>query len=348
MTFDLPPNLTAFVVTVVLIAVLAALALVGLATVAVTRDLLARQNHPARVAAPRGRRSVLRAPRSRSLTPPGLGRSARAAHLRVPHALGRHGPARPRQQRHLPRLRRRGPRAPVHRTRRRPGTGAPPPGRVRRAAGVPAAARCSVDSWVTDVSEDGLTLAHEMYDAPDGRRRRRGPSTCGPRPMLDHRLTDAERARGRRAPGPGPRAGGRSPTRPVPGGDVYSLTVRRADVDEHGLARDVAFFEYFQEARIQFLMGLHTRGQQLEPPRGRAHRRRLPASRCRTAASRTPCAPGSATSARRSFTIRAEVLDDDRVLARAAVVMVIFDMETQRTDRHGRHAARAAAAGARR
>ena len=44
--------------------------------------------------------------------------------------------------------------------------------------------------------------------------------------------------------------------------DVYQLTVRRADVDERGLVRDVAFFEYFQEARIQFLMSLHTRGQQ--------------------------------------------------------------------------------------
>ena len=46
-----------------------------------------------------------------------------------------------------------------------------------------------------------------------------------------------------------------------PGGDVYDLTVRRADVDERGVVRDVAFFEYFQEARIKFLMNLHTRGQ---------------------------------------------------------------------------------------
>ena len=32
----------------------------------------------------------------------------------------------------------------------------------------------------------------------------------------------------------------------------------------------------------------------------------------------------------RSFTIQAEVLDGERPLARASVVMVIFDMETQR------------------
>jgi acyl-CoA thioesterase FadM len=32
----------------------------------------------------------------------------------------------------------------------------------------------------------------------------------------------------------------------------------------------------------------------------------------------------------RSFTVQAEVLDGAQVLARASVVMVIFDMETQR------------------
>ena len=150
------------------------------------------------------------------------------------------------------------------------------------------------------------------------------------------------------------RGAARRPTttwRPVadgarPGGDVYQLTVRRGDVDEHGLVRDVAFFEFLQEARIKFLMGLHTRGQHwshhvvartdvdfLEPL---PHRREPYAVRSWIGHVGT-----------RSFTIQAEVLDGDRVLARAAVVMVIFDMETQRPDRHGRHAARAAAPGAR-
>ena len=116
---------------------------------------------------------------------------------------------------------------------------------------------------------------------------------------------------------------------PRSGGSLYHLTVRRADVDERGCARDVAFFEYFQEARIQFLMSLHTRGQQwshhvvartdidfLEPA---PHRQEPYAVRSWIGHVGT-----------RSFTIQAEVLDGERVLARAAVVMVTFDMETQR------------------
>ena len=45
----------------------------------------------------------------------------------------------------------------------------------------------------------------------------------------------------------------------------------------------------------------------------------------------------------RSFTIQAELTDGDRVLARAVVVMVTFDKETQRPRDMARHAARAAA-----
>ena len=105
--------------------------------------------------------------------------------------------------------------------------------------------------------------------------------------------------------------------------------MRRADVDEQGLVRDVAFFEYFQEARIQFVMNLHTRGQEwthhvvartdidfVEPV---PHRRAPYAVRSWIGHVGT-----------RSFTIQAELLDGDRVLARAAVVMVTFDMESQR------------------
>ena len=113
------------------------------------------------------------------------------------------------------------------------------------------------------------------------------------------------------------------------GGDLYDLTVRRADVDARGFVRDVAFFEFFQEARIKFLMALHTRGQQwshhvvartdidfLEPV---PHRREPYAVRSWIGHVGT-----------RSFTIQAELLDSDRVLTRAAVVMVTFDKETQR------------------
>ena len=117
----------------------------------------------------------------------------------------------------------------------------------------------SVDSWVVAVTDDGLTLAHEIYDPPeDGAETRtvylRAETT------LDHRLTDAERAVVDEHRGPA------HEWRPLvvesrPHGDAYSLTVRRSDVGEGGLVSDVTFFEYVQEARIQYLMNLHTRGE---------------------------------------------------------------------------------------
>jgi acyl-CoA thioester hydrolase len=106
--------------------------------------------------------------------------------------------------------------------------------------------------------------------------------------------------------------------------------VRLSDLDERGVARAGVFFEYFQEARIRYLMDMHTRGERwsqhvvartdldyLAP----AHHRQQPYS--------VHSWVGHLGS--RSFTIQSEVRDDDRVLARATVVMVAFDMETQRT-----------------
>jgi acyl-CoA thioester hydrolase len=184
-----------------------------------------------------------------------------------------------------------------------------------------------VDSWFTDVGGERLALAHEVYDAPqtpDGERTvhvRVSTELDAPPPELAPDLAQSLVAPDHR-------------WRPVvdevrPGGDVYRLTVRRSDVDEHGNARDVAFFEYLQEARIKFLMGLHTRGQHwshhVVARTDLDYLAPLP---------RRP-EPYAVRSwighvGNRSFTIQAEVLDGDRPLARAAVVMVIFDMETQR------------------
>jgi len=114
-----------------------------------------------------------------------------------------------------------------------------------------------------------------------------------------------------------------------PGGTRYELTVRRADIGEDGFARDVSFFEFFQEASIQLVMNLHTRGQEwshhvvartdidfVEPVPHRLE-------------------PYDVRSwighvGTRSFTIQAELRDADRVLARTSVVMVTFDKDTQR------------------
>jgi acyl-CoA thioester hydrolase len=184
-----------------------------------------------------------------------------------------------------------------------------------------------IDSWVTDAEDETLGLAHEIYDAPqepDGERVIHARvstllrTTLGP---LEHSLLEDMRAPDHT-------------WRPIAaetraGGAVYELTVRRSDADEHGFVRDVAFFEYFQEARIQFLMNLHTRGQawshhviartDVDFLEQVPHRREPYAVRSWIGHVGT-----------KSFTVRAEVLDGERVLARAAVVMVTFDKETQR------------------
>ena len=184
-----------------------------------------------------------------------------------------------------------------------------------------------VDSWVTEMGASSLCLAHEVYDvadSPEGGRtvHARVSSELAVAPTASER----DLLEGLRAPDHSWRAVVQG-TRP--GGTLYPLTVRRGDVDEHGLARDVAFFEYLQEARIQYLMGLHTRGQTwshhvvartdvtfLEPL---PHRREPYAVRSWIGHVGT-----------RSFTVQAEVLDGFRLLAQAAVAMVIFDMDTQR------------------
>jgi acyl-CoA thioester hydrolase len=185
-----------------------------------------------------------------------------------------------------------------------------------------------VDSWVTDVGADEVALAHEVYDAPvDGDSERTVYLRAST--VLAHRLTGKERAIAEQVTGPA------HEWRPLhteerPAGGVYDLTVRRTDIGEQGEARAGVFFEYFQEARIRYLMDLHTRGERwsqhvvarsdidyLAP----AHHRQQPYS--------VHSWLGHLGS--RSFTIRSEVRDDDQVLASAAVVMVAFDMETQRT-----------------
>ena len=189
-----------------------------------------------------------------------------------------------------------------------------------------------VDTWLTEVADGHVALAHEVYDAPDGADSDRAGGARTVHLRVSSVLAGSSSSLGG-APAE-QHTGPDHSWRPIvggtrPGGDVYDLTVRRADVGEHGCVRDVAFFEYFQEARIQFLMNLHTRGQQwshhvvartdvdyLEPL---PHRREPYAVRS-----------WIGHVGNQSFTIQAELLDDDRVMTRAAVVMVAFDKETQR------------------
>ena len=184
-----------------------------------------------------------------------------------------------------------------------------------------------VDTWVTDPGGDRVCLAHEVYDVPadDTSRTVYLRATT----ELAHTLSEDERAVAECLTGPSHQ------WRPLvddarPAGEDHLFSVRRSDLDEDGNARPGVFLEYAQEARIRYLMGLHTRGERwshhvvartdvdyLEP----------------LAYRQEPYTVNSwvAHLGSRSFTIRSEVGDGERVLARAAVVMVTFDVETQGT-----------------
>jgi acyl-CoA thioester hydrolase len=184
-----------------------------------------------------------------------------------------------------------------------------------------------VDTWVTAVGSDEVALAHEVYDAPpEGQPERTIYLRAST--VLSHRLSHDERALVEqvRAPAQDWRA---VSAEARPAGDVFSLTVRRSDLDELGHARAGVFFEYVQEARIRYLMNLHTRGE-----RWSQHVvARTDIDYLAPLAYRPePYAVHSwvAHLGSRSFTIRSEVRDGERVLASAAVVMVTFDLETQR------------------
>ncbi len=185
-----------------------------------------------------------------------------------------------------------------------------------------------VDSWVTDLGDDEVTLAHEVYDAPADDESERTVYLRAST-VLAHRFTDEERALAEKLRGPAP------DWRPVtseerPAGDVFSLTARRTDLDERGNARAGVFFEYVQEARIRFLMNLHTRGERWsQHVVARTDIDFLAPLAYRQEPYSVHSWVGHVGS--RSFTIRSEVRDGARVLASALVVMVTFDLETQST-----------------
>jgi acyl-CoA thioester hydrolase len=182
-----------------------------------------------------------------------------------------------------------------------------------------------VDSWVTAVADDHLALAHEVYDdLPEGRRvYLRVAST------LAHAPEDRERARAEAVRGPlhqwRPVAQGRRPARAT-----YDVHVRRSDLGQHGLVRDVILFEYLQEARIQYLTDLHPGGgaawsQHVVARSDLRYHHPLTLREEPYAVHSWVDHVGTA-----SFTVRSEVRDGDRLLADGTVVMVCFDRESQR------------------
>jgi acyl-CoA thioester hydrolase len=182
-----------------------------------------------------------------------------------------------------------------------------------------------IDSWVIGITESQVALAHEVYDErEDGRTVYLRVSS-----LLEHTVDVRERALAESLHAPDHEWRHVAHDR-RPGRSVYRAQPRPSDLDERGLVRDTAVFEFLQESRVQYLMNLHTRGQawtQHVVARTDVHYRRpIP---FRTAPYEVHSWVGHIGT--RSFTICAEVRDADTVLVEATVSMVTFDPETQRS-----------------
>ena len=192
-----------------------------------------------------------------------------------------------------------------------------------------------VDVWVTEVRAGSFTLAYEVYDDPrpsvdDGRTvYLRASSLLAPYVFATEsprRLSAEEKEILGRFLEPAERRSALTATGTAR--HVYPMKVRFSDVDVYRHVNNVKYFEFFQEARIGYLASLYTKGEtwashvvartdvdylapilfRLEPYDVHSWISHL---------------------GNRSYTIAAEARDGDKVLARAQVVMVTFDLETQ-------------------
>jgi acyl-CoA thioester hydrolase len=198
-----------------------------------------------------------------------------------------------------------------------------------------------IDTWVTAIDGDTFTLAHEVYDAP---RDEGGPRTVYLRArsvlaffdyQSDQRraLTDDNRGvletfreadpMGERAP--------LSEARDAAYGD-YAIRVRFSDLDAFGVVDEVQYFEFFQEARIDYLTRAWKASgvtmdrapmviAQMDVDYREPIRFRTEPFQVRSWVSRVG---GS------SFVIESELFDGDTAYSRARVVLVTFDPVTQK------------------
>jgi acyl-CoA thioester hydrolase len=197
----------------------------------------------------------------------------------------------------------------------------------------------SVESWVTQVRAGSFSVAYEVFDEADREHERqvylRATTVLAPYVFATEsprRISGPEREVLERFLEPAPpreRVHGSGPEH-IAGGHDYALKVRWSDVDAYRHVNNVQYFEFFQEARIQYMMSMHRKqdGAWSEHVVARTdvtYRRPI-------LFRREPYTVHSWISrvGTRSFTISAEIRDGGEVLASSDVVMVTFDSRAQR------------------
>jgi acyl-CoA thioester hydrolase len=194
-----------------------------------------------------------------------------------------------------------------------------------------------IECWVTDLRAGSFTLAYEVFheDEAGDRTVYLEASTVLAPYRFDtespRRLTPEERAALEVYLEPVDRV---RPERVVVDHDRavhYPVQVRFSDVDVYRHVNNVVYFEYFQEARIRMFMELGRgvqRAQALQVVIAQAD----VDYRAPILLRQDPydCWSQVAHVGRTSLVIESEIADGDRTLARARVVLVFFDPETQR------------------
>jgi acyl-CoA thioester hydrolase len=193
-----------------------------------------------------------------------------------------------------------------------------------------------IECWVTEVKAATFTMAYEIFDETDGERvvYLRATTLLTPFVFAEERPRRISREE-REALSPWLESPGFDPSPPIPrppeaGARHHCpLRVRWSDVDAYGHVNNVKYFEYFQEARIQYMTSLpreedgpwsnwvvaHTDVDYRRPIMFRLE----------------PYAVHSWIDhvGGKSAVMVGEIRDGDQVLARSRVVMVAFDRTTQ-------------------
>jgi acyl-CoA thioester hydrolase len=195
-----------------------------------------------------------------------------------------------------------------------------------------------IECWVTSIRRASFTMAYEVFHEDDMGERTvflRAQTVLAPYRLDEERprrLSDEERAALEvyvedvaAVPRPTPFTVRRTDE------GHYPLHVRFSDVDVYRHVNNVVYFEYFQEARIQLFMALGRylpEMPQLQVVVAQADVDYLAPITLRAAP--YDCWSQVAKVGTRSMTVESEIVDGDRVLARARVVLVFFDGATQR------------------
>lgn len=195
-----------------------------------------------------------------------------------------------------------------------------------------------IESWVTEIKAATFTMAYEVFDeTPEGRVvHLRATSVLTPfvfEQERPRRISADEREILTRFldESPLPAAQPSTPAKNVEEGR-YDLQVRFSDVDVYGHVNNVKYFEYFQEARINYMARLlgGANGGRSEVPVVLAQMDVTYKSPILFRSEPYEVQSWVSHVGRSSFVVESEIRDGEQVLSRARVVMVTFDTTTQR------------------